>query len=227
MMSNNQDEINTLNANIGVFGGSFDPIHLGHIQSATHVANELSLAKVLLIPAYISPHKTSKALAPQASPKQRSNMVNQVCLDNCLFRLDERELVRGGHSFTLDTLKELKLTYSKNTLYLIIGMDSLLTFDRWHGYRDILTLCHVVVNTRPNYSLEQLNPVLRALVKTHQEINIASLKKSSAGKIYFTQPKLVNISSSEIRHQLKQQKNCQQYLQPEIQEFINKNKLYR
>jgi nicotinate-nucleotide adenylyltransferase len=206
MMSNNQDKINTLNANIGVFGGSFDPIHLGHIQSATHVANELSLTKILLIPAYVSPHKTTKSLAPQASAKQRSDMVNQVCLNNSLFCLDERELVRAGHSLTLDTLKELKLTYPTNTLYLIIGMDSLLNFDRWHGYRDILTLCHVVVNTRPNYSLEQLNPVLRALVKTHQEMNIASLQKSSAGKIYFTQPKLVNISSSEIRHRLKQQK---------------------
>lgn len=226
-MSESQQDVNTLQTNIGVFGGSFDPIHLGHTQLATHVANELGLSEILLIPAYISPHKTSKALAPNASAKQRSTMVDLVCQQNSLFTLDERELVRAGHSFTLDTLRELKLSYPTKTLYLIIGMDSLINFDRWHGYQEILTLCHVVVNTRPNYDVEQLKPNVMALVNKHQETKLDKLKKSLAGKIYFTQPKLVDISSTEIRQRLKQQKDCQQQLQIEILEFIHKNKLYR
>ena len=226
-MSEIQQEIDILPKCIGVFGGSFDPVHLGHTQLATHVANELGLSKILLIPAYISPHKTSKALAPHASAKQRSSMVNLVCQQHSLFTLDERELVRAGHSFTLDTLRDLKLSYPTKTLYLIIGMDSLVNFDRWHGYQEILTLCHVVVNTRPNYEVKQLNPKVMAFVKKHQETKLDKLKKSLTGKIYFTQPKLVDISSTEIRQRFQQQKDCHQQLQIEILEFIHKNKLYR
>ena len=90
---------------IGILGGTFDPIHLGHTQSAQAVANELGLTKVLLIPAHIPPHKTSVTLVPHASAEQRAAMVEIACQSSKLFFCDPRELQRSGHSYTVDTLK--------------------------------------------------------------------------------------------------------------------------
>lgn len=226
-MNQTSKHSDAMDSNLGIFGGSFDPIHLGHVESATHVANELGLSEVRFIPAYVSPHKTTKALTPHATPEQRHTMVEKLCQQNPLFSFDDRELVRGGHSFTLETVQALSRQYPTKTLYLIIGMDSLINFDKWHGYLDILTLCHLVVNTRPNYCIDEVNATIKTLLNNHQETNIATLKQCPAGKIYFTQPNHIDISSTNIRQRLKQQQNCQEYLHPEILEFIHKNKLYR
>lgn len=212
---------------IGVLGGSFDPIHLGHTQSAEAVAKELNLEQVLLIPAYISPLKTSPGLTPHATAQQRTKMVELACLHNSLFTCDTREVKREGHSYTVDTLKELKRLSPDKPIYFIIGMDSLLTFTKWHHYADILTLCHLVVNTRPNYLMSQLNNETKALLDTHITTDKNQLLHYDAGKIYFAQPCLYDISSTNIRHCIAQNKEGKKQLLPEISDFIHKNKLYR
>lgn len=212
---------------IGILGGTFDPIHLGHTQSAQAVAHELGLAKVLLIPAHIPPHKTSVQLVPHASAEQRAAMVEIACQVSGLFSCDQRELKRSGHSYTIDTLKELKQQYPAQTLYFIIGMDSLMSFTSWHQYQEILTLCHLVVNTRPNYPIEQLDKATKSLLSKHQATDITTLNQVNSGKIYFAKACFFDISSTKIRQHLAQQKSCQQQLQPAISEFIHKNKLYR
>lgn len=219
--------INKLNVGIGILGGTFDPIHLGHTQSAQWVAQELSLSTVLLIPAHIPPHKVSPDLVPHASAQQRATMVDLACQENTLFSCDTRELKRSGHSYTVDTLKELKQQYPSRPLYFIIGMDSLMSFTHWHQYQEILSLCHLVVNTRPNYSLEQMSDETKALLNRHQTSDPALLSRLEAGKIFFAQANFFDVSSTQIRHRLAQQKNCQQQLQPSISDFIHKNKLYR
>ncbi len=212
---------------IGVFGGTFDPIHLGHTKSAELVANELKLKKILFIPAHIPPHKVSAGLVPHANAKQRAAMVNIACQQNVLFSCDTREMNRPGHSYTVETLKELKLEYPRQALYFIIGMDSLLSFTRWHQYLDILSLCHLVVNTRPNYSIEQLNSSTKALLASYQTHDITQLTQLESGKIFFAQESLFDISSTQIRRNLAQQQNCSEQLLPAISDFIHKNNLYR
>ncbi|WP_232771398.1 nicotinate-nucleotide adenylyltransferase [Colwellia sp. 12G3] len=212
---------------IGILGGTFDPIHLGHTQSAQAVANELGLSKVLLIPAHIPPHKVSAELVPHASAEQRAAMVEIACQKSELFICDHRELKRSGHSYTVDTLKELKQQYPKQPLFFIIGMDSLHTFTTWHQYQEILSLCNVVVNTRPNFSIEQLNDETKTLLRNCQTTDINQLKSSDSGKIFCANECLFDISSTHIRQRLAQKQSCNKHLLPSISEFIHKNKLYR
>jgi nicotinate-nucleotide adenylyltransferase len=216
-----------LAAGIGILGGTFDPIHVGHTQSAQVVAKELSLTKILLIPAHIPPHKVSPGLVPHASAQQRAAMVELACLQNPLFSCDTRELNRSGHSYTVETLKELKQQYPNQPLYFIVGMDSLMSFTRWHQYQEILGLCHLVVNSRPNYPVEQLNSVTKVLLSKHQTTDVATLSCSEAGKIFFAQTNFFDISSTQIRKKLAANESCQKQLLPQISDFIHKNNLYR
>lgn len=216
---------------LGILGGTFDPIHLGHTLPAKAVAKLLSLDEVLFIPANISPHKAT----PNVSAKQRATMVKLACDVEPLLRCDERELKRDGYSYTLDTLKELSQTYPNSHLYFIIGLDSLLTFTTWHKYQEILTLCHLVVNNRPNYQLGTINQTTKRLLGQHQVNDIESLNKSKSGGILLLENSLpnqsknlnINISASEIRQRLADKQDCQHLLAPKVFAFINKNKLYR
>jgi nicotinate-nucleotide adenylyltransferase len=217
----------TTNNGIGIFGGTFDPIHKGHINSIDAVANWLNLSTVLLIPAYISPHKTGTNETPKATPEQRASMIELASKNNPNFICDRRELSRSGPSFTVDTLKELKVSYPKKTLYFVVGMDSLQTFTQWHLYQEILTLCHLVVNTRPNYHLSELNEETQALLLKHQINDLHTLKYQQSGAIIFAKPIHIDISSSEIRSNIYQQKEYKSQLSPLVIDFINKNQLYR
>jgi len=216
-----------LSRGIGILGGTFDPIHLGHTQSAQAVADELGLLKVLLIPAHIPPHKISPDLLPHASAQQRAAMVEIACQSSTVFLCDQRELQRSGHSYTVDTLKELKLQYPNQPLYFIIGMDSLMTFSRWHQYQEILSLCHLVVNTRPNHPFDQLNDETKELLSHHQTTDVTQLVQYEAGRVFFAKQSFFDISSTQIRQQLMQKQSCNHQLLPSISEFINKNNLYR
>lgn len=217
--------------NIGILGGTFDPIHLGHTVPAKAVAAHLSLDKVLLIPANIPPHKAS----PNVSAKQRTTMVKLACDAEPIFSCDERELSRDCLSFTFDTLKELAQCHPNASLYFIMGLDSLLTFTTWHKYQDILSYCHLVVNTRPNYQLSNLNQDTKTLLKTHQIDDVTALQNTKSGGILLLPSQLpnydehlhINISSSEIRQSLLNRQACQHLLSPKVFAFINKNKLYR
>ena len=217
--------------NIGILGGTFDPIHLGHTLPAKAVAKHLSLDKILLIPACIPPHKAT----PNVNAKQRATMVTLACDAEPLLHCDERELNREGHSFTIDTLTELSQTYPKTCLHFIIGLDSLLTFTRWHKYQEILSLCHLVVNTRPNYQVSALDQTTQALLREYQVNDKNALRASNSGGILLLPNHLphmdnhlnLNISSSEIRQRLRSKQDCQQIVTPSVLAFINKNKLYR
>jgi len=228
---------------IGILGGTFDPIHLGHTEPAKVVADYLSLDKILFIPASIPPHKAS----PNVSAQQRANMVTLACANEDIFHCDQRELTRSGNSYTVDTLKSLQQSYPKQRLFFIIGLDSLLTFTRWHQYQEILSLCHLVVNSRPNHQLKNLNEDTKELLAKHQVNDIKLLKNTCSGGIVFvpntTDDQQVNqeqtlpisnkgrvnlnISSTDIRARLAKKQNCQHLLAASVLDFINKNQLYR
>jgi len=230
--------------NIGILGGTFDPIHLGHTEPTKQVASYLSLDKILVIPASIPPHKAT----PNVTAKQRADMVKLACEDEKNFYCDTRELARSGHSYTVDTLTELKQSYPEDKLFFIVGLDSLLTFTTWHKYQEILSLCHLVVNTRPNYQLDNVDQATQELLNQHKITHLEELEKKPAGGIIIV-PEIIellskqsvtasiqvpvkpliniDVSSSEIRQRLAKNQNCQQLLNPKVLAFINKNKLYR
>ena len=208
---------------IGILGGNFDPIHYGHLKPLLHASKQLSLQQVLLMPAHIPPHKHSVV----ASSAQRALMVELACKEDKLLQFDDRELQRNSTSYTIETLKEIKSLSSKNTqLYFFIGMDSLLSFSTWYQYSEILSLCHLVVNTRPNFNLNTANNATLELLNNHQITRIEELKQQAFGGIYFAKTNEEDISSTQIRHQLQQGKNCAALLPETVYHYIKQQQLY-
>ena len=130
----------------------------------------------------------------------------------------------------VDTLKELTKSFPQQTLYFIVGLDSLLTFTRWHKYQEILSLCHLVVNTRPNYQLDNVDHATTVLLNNHQIQNVNELKKHKSGGILLLPQTMpfyhdhlpLNISSSDIRQKLALKQNCKHLTDPNVLNFINK-----
>jgi nicotinate-nucleotide adenylyltransferase len=115
---------------IGIYGGSFDPVHLGHLKTATSIKNELAIERLFLLPCYEPVHKSSL----NYSSDQRLKMLSLAIEEFPNLEIDSREILRGGSSYMIDTLKELADTYKKDTICLIIGMDSFVNFKTWRQY---------------------------------------------------------------------------------------------
>jgi len=207
---------------LGILGGTFDPIHYGHIKPTIKSAKVLGLSQVLLLPAHIPPHKSNTI----ANVQQRTAMVELACQSHSLFTVDLRELKRNSFSYTVTTLKEIKKQYPATTLCFFMGMDSLLNFTKWHHWQEILTLCHLIVNARPGYDLTQLNSATRALLALHQIDSPCEINQQSSGGILMTKHTELNISSTELRHKFKQNLSCQHLLPINIIDYIKSQKLY-
>jgi nicotinate-nucleotide adenylyltransferase len=208
---------------IAILGGTFDPIHNGHIETAQETAHWLGLNKLYLLPAHIPPHKT----ATSASALQREAMVNLVCQQYPLFELDNRELERHSSSYTLTSLQEIKQEHPNSIIFFIIGMDSLLTFTQWHQWQDILKLCHLVVNIRPGYQLQHLNTEIENLLENHQADSLTEAHQHNAGCIIFHDNQAIEISSSEIRNQINNQELMASVLPHSVIRYIAQQKLYQ
>lgn len=206
-----------------LLGGTFDPIHLGHILPAKETATWLSAKQVSLIPAHIPPHKQHT----HANAEQRAAMANLVCLSDNLFKLDKRELQRSKHSFTVDTLIELKAERPNAHLYFIMGMDSLLSFTKWQDWQKILTLCHLVVNIRPGYCHLQLETKINPALKPHLIENILQLRSQAAGKIILHECNAFDISSTQIRNDIHAGKSYAQFVTKQVHHYIEQQQLYR
>lgn len=231
--------MNTVNK-IGILGGTFDPIHIGHIQPAKQVLKKYDLDSILVIPAHNPPHKISTS----ASTKQRVKMVELVCEQENSFILDTREIERSTLSYTIDTIKELKGNYPTSELYFIMGMDSLLNFTQWHKWEDILKCCNLIVNTRPGYELTNLNSETKKLLATHKapshaepkySVNLSSVYQKiidtdnpliTTGNIYINHCDELNISSTDIRKSLSLKMNCEKWLTKPVIEYIKFHHLY-
>ena len=181
-------------AAIGFLGGTFDPIHFGHLRPALEIQQALNLHALYLMPNYIAPHK-SKSLA---NTEQRIEMVKLAIQETPTLQLTTQELLRPSASYTIDTLKLLRKQYPNTPLCFIMGMDSLIQFDQWYRYEEILDYCHLIVSHRPGWD-PQFNSVVSELLRQHQISEPARLHQSLAGCIYFQSTTQLAISSSEIR----------------------------
>ncbi|REL34955.1 nicotinate-nucleotide adenylyltransferase [Thalassotalea euphylliae] len=180
-----------------IFGGTFDPFHLGHLNLCKHVAGDLDVNTITLLPANIPPHKA----AAKVSSQHRLAMLQALAQQEPLFRVDGRELNRDKPSYTVDTLKEIKLETPALSLSLLIGMDSLLSFTQWHQWQEIIARVNLIVCTRPNYTLDikQLHTELQKRLTDKASLNLADV-----GQIYLAPSANVDLSSTDIRYQLSQ-----------------------
>ncbi len=147
-----------------LFGGTFNPVHYGHLKPVETLANLIGLTRVTIIPNNVPPHRPQ----PEANSVQRKHMLELAIADKPLFTLDERELKRNAPSYTAQTLKEWRQEQGPDVpLAFIIGQDSLLTFPTWYEYETILDNAHLIVCRRPGYPLEMAQPQYQQWLEDH------------------------------------------------------------
>ena len=208
--------------NIGILGGSFDPIHFGHIKPSIALAEQFNLQSIHLLPCKVSPFKEKS----YASVEDRWNMVSVVAGSSELFVADARELERNTPSYTYLSLSELAEEYAgKAKLFFIIGGDALNDFPKWYEAEKIMQLCHVLVAPRSGFELthddKKLNWLKRYLC-TDKDL----LEKKQAGCIYITNVEMIEVSSSQIRQTIESGEQPRFMLPGGVWNYIKRNNLY-
>ena len=181
-------------SSIGIFGGTFDPIHYGHLRTAFEMLQALRFEEVRFMPCGSPPHRDD----PHADAELRLEMVRVATESQDGFVVDDRELRRDGPSYSVDTLSALRDEFPTRPLGLIIGMDAFLGLPKWYHWREILALAHIVVAHRPGWRAPDMGPLGELLADrgTHR---IGDLHQSSAGRIFIHDVTQLEISSSHIR----------------------------
>lgn len=179
---------------IGIFGGTFDPIHFGHLRPALEIMQALHLDEVRFIPCRNPPHRER----PGASPEQRLRMVQAAVEGVPGFRVDDRELRRDGPSFMFDTLASLRGEMPDTPLCLLLGMDALLGLQRWHRWEEILSLAHVVGAHRPGWEPPRAGP-LAELIRNRAVAHVEDLAGGAAGSILLQPVTQLEISATALR----------------------------
>lgn len=201
---------------IGIFGGTFNPPHKGHVRMALKTAEELSLDKVLIIPNKKPTHKRCDDLADNTD---RLEMCKLVFTDP-IFEISTIEMDRESDSYTILTINELEKIYPNAEFYLIIGSDMFLIFHKWYKYKEILEKCKVCVACRDN---EDKIHALRSYAFSNLGIYI---KELDAKNIHISKMDAFEVSSSEIREKIKSGKSVYGIVEPEIIEYMESHKLY-
>lgn len=190
---------------IGIFGGTFNPPHLGHLIVAEQVRIQFSLDKVFFIPSYISPHKQE---GEETLSRHRFEMTSIAVQHNKWFDCLDIEIKKGGPSFTVDTLTDLRSVYKHDELFLLMGMDNYRSFHTWKEPETILTLASLIVMNRPRFPIE-VNPQIKS------------------DNISFSTVSDIGISSTDIRNKVHRGEPIR-YLVPDgVLEYIIGNRLYQ
>jgi nicotinate-nucleotide adenylyltransferase len=208
---------------IGILGGTFDPIHFGHLRLAQEVAQALDLQEVRFIPSGTPPHRA----APSTAAADRVAMVKLAIAGNALFTLDERETRRDGRSYTFDTLSEVRAEIGATCpLILIMGADAFLAFDQWHRWREIFDLAHIAVAHRPGAALGAIENTTLAREWAQRRSAAVALPSCAAGSIIEVPITALDISATAIRAAIRAGRSVR-YLTPQtVIEHINGKYLF-
>lgn len=207
---------------IGILGGTFDPVHLGHLRLALELKQQLDLAEMRLIPCHKPPHRDE----PKATSEQRAEML-RIALKKCPeLQLDECELVRNRPSYTYETLQELRAELGAEvSLVLCMGEDAFAGLPNWYCWQELITLAHIVVIARPGWNLPDSSQAVDLLRKHQRDAN--SLNYEPAGSIVLQSPRLLPISATEIRQQIQKGESAQFLVSDVVWQYIKANQLYQ
>jgi nicotinate-nucleotide adenylyltransferase len=207
-----------------LFGGTFDPIHFGHLRPVEALAQQIGLQRVTLLPNNVPPHRPQ----PLASAAQRVEMLQCAIAQSPLFEIDTRELQRDTPSWTVATLETLRAERgAAQPLGFIIGQDSLLTLAKWHRWQDLLSLCHLLVCKRPGYPTEMNSPEMQRWLEQHLTHDVQQLHRRPAGCVWLAETPLYDISATEIRQRRRQNQPCDDLLPASVIAYIDRAGLYR
>ncbi|MCK4950350.1 MAG: nicotinate-nucleotide adenylyltransferase [Gammaproteobacteria bacterium] len=206
---------------IGVFGGTFDPVHFGHLRPALEVLQGLQLQEIRWIPCHQPPHREM----PVADSSLRVEMLEIAIKNVDGMHVDTREIEREGPSYMVDTLKSLREEAGDTPLCLLMGMDAFCGLDRWHKWQEIMELSHLIVMQRPD-SNEPETGELAELLSRHKCENIEQIVSEKAGRILFYQVTQMDISASQIRKTLREGKSLRYLMPDKVIDIIEREGLY-
>ena len=197
---------------IGILGGTFDPVHFGHLRPVYQLAQQLELFKTHYVLSARPPHKE----IPEASIEHRYNMLTLALDAYPQFIADDQEMQRPGPSFTVWTIRNMRQRYQHDSLCLIVGMDAYLDMHNWYRWYDIVTLANIVVLARPGWK-----PDRRA-----DAASIKDLSGSSGGVVHYANTQELSVSASEVRTRLRKGEDVSDAVPAEVLAYIKTNQIY-
>ena len=208
-----EDAVDNGQSRIGIMGGTFDPIHYGHLAAAEAARVEFGLCKVIFMPAGNPPHKQSQKIS---DAEHRYRMTALATSSNSGFEVSRLEVDKAGITYTFDTMEELRSIYGEAPeIYFITGADAVLELLTWYKIGELLTLCKFIAVTRPGFDICKL------------EQKIAEISSKYDGEIICLEVPLLEISSTDIRERIKNGKPVKYLLPEEVEAYIHKNGLYK
>lgn len=212
---------------IGLFGGTFDPVHWGHLRNAEEVREAFSLERLLFIPAGHPPHKKRQ---PTTSVRDRLEMVRLATAKNPGFALSTVELSRPGKSYSIDTVRHFANSRGpRHSLYFILGLDAFLDIGSWKDFEEIFSLCNFIVTSRPgsgnSMSLSRMPVAVRRLFCYDRGKKF--YRHKSGTKLFFFKLTDIAISASDIRDRLKEGRSIRYLVPLEVESYIKRRGLYR
>lgn len=212
---------------VGVFGGTFDPVHYGHLRPALEVMETLDFEQLRLVPGRVPPHRET----PGAGPESRLEMLRLAVAEQPGFVVDDREMRREGPSYSVDTLRSMREELGPDRpVCFVVGLDAFLGLGTWHRWREIPALAHLVVTHRPGWQLEPHTvPGARdalALLERARVDSCEALSSSPAGGVWLQAVTQLEISATDIRRRLRAGRSVRYLLPDAVRRYIEENRLY-
>lgn len=207
---------------LGIFGGTFDPVHFGHLRTALEAKQALGCGEMRLTPAAVPPHRKS----PMAAPAHRAAMLELALTGQEWLSLDRRELDREGPSYSVDTLSSLRQDFPERPMALVMGEDAFVSLPRWHDWQKLVDLAHLVVLTRP-VAVRIEDAELAALVTDRRVTNARDLARTTAGSILSLKVTALGISATRIRRLIGSGRSPRYLLPDAVLDYIQRHGLYK
>lgn len=206
---------------LAVFGGTFNPVHLGHLRSAIELLEHLPASELRFMPCSLPPHREP----PGISARQRAAMIELAIAGEPRFSCDMRELERAGPSYTIDSLASLRQEIGgQRSLILVMGCDALLGLDRWHRWQELLEHCHIAAIARPGWEWPK-DGELAAYLESRRS-TVPELTARPAGGVHITSLRPLEISATEIRRLLQSQRSARYLVPDAVHTYIHQHRLY-
>jgi len=206
---------------LALFGGTFDPVHYGHLRCADEARQKLGLNKLYLLPVGTPPHRKP----PQATTRQRLEMLHLAQAEFPQLEIDDRETRRSGPSYMVDTLQELRTEFPQTPLLLLIGQDAANHLHSWFHWEQLFELTHIVILTRPGAKAEYRSDLARQMQR-RVSADVQALCHSDAGGVLYLQVASIDVSATSIKSIMRLGRSPKSMLPSVVLDYINENQLY-
>ena len=208
---------------VGILGGTFDPVHNGHLHLATTFLETLNLAELRFVPLNTPPHRTP----PLASAEQRLEMLELAVENQAGLKVDDCEIRRGGISYSIDTLKHLRKILNETPICLLMGIENFNTLNHWHQWQSLLDYAHIVIANRPGSDKKLTDEEMNNFIDESITHSVELLHQQPAGLIIQMDVPMLDISSTQIRNDFQTNLNSDSLLPNKVLDFIRIHHLYK